>query len=172
MIKIVAESVKRRNKTVFVIKAVDGTTIVEEKTATTLAKRDEVIWKLAEQFNTTNIEIVGEKAVKGKRPRSKSKKPAFKFSEIPSIPVLDLQDASEFFDENENIVYNRVVVAVKEGIEAKRDVIRLFELNGTGVYITSEKIDWKPGLENAERYFLESEEYEKCAICRDLIKLL
>jgi hypothetical protein len=172
MIKIVAESVKRRSKTVFVVKAVDGDTIVDEKTATTINKRDELIWGFAEQFNTTDIVIIDpDKKVKG-RPRTTKGKRSFKFSEIPSIPVLDMQDASEFFDEHEDVVYNRVIVAVKEGIESERDVIRLFELNGTGVYITSDKVDWKPGVENAEKFFAEREEYEKCAVCRDLLKLL
>lgn len=172
MIKIVAEAVKKRNKTVFVVKAVDGDQIVDEKTASTINKRDELIWGFAEQFNTTDITIVDpDRPVKSRR-RSGNSKENFKFSEIPSIPVLDMQDASEFFDEHEDIVYNRVIVAVKEGVESKRNVIRLFELNGTGVYITSDKIDWKPGVENAERFFREREEYEKCAVCRDLLKLL
>lgn len=172
MIKIVAESVKKKNKTVFVVKAVDGDQIVDERTASTINKRDELIWGFAEQFNTTDITIVDPDRQVKSRGRSGRKSENFKFSEIPSIPVLDMQDASEFFDAHEDVVYNRVIVAVKEGIESKRDVIRLFELNGSGVYITSDKDDWKPGVENAEKFFLEREEYEKCAICRDLLSVL
>lgn len=171
MIKIVAELVKRRSKTVFLVRAVDGDSIIDEKTATSINKRDELIWSFAEQFNTTDITIIDP----DKKPRKQTKtvkKEKFKFSQIPSIPVLDMQDASDFFDDNEDFVYNRVLIAVDEGLNAKRDTIRLFELNGTGVYITSDKVDWKPGVENAERYFLEREEYEKCAVCRDLLKRL
>ena len=172
MIKIVAESVNRRNKTVFLVRVVDGETILSEETAPTINKRDELIWSFAEQYNTTDITIVSEsRGVKKKKPTSSTRK-RFKFSEIPSIPVLDMEDAADFFDDNEGIVYNRVLIAVKEGMDANRDIIRLFELNGTGVYLTSEKMDWKPGLENALRYFEELEEYEKCAQCRDLIAKL
>lgn len=171
MIKIVAETVQKRNKTLFVVKAVDGEAVVDEKTATTVNKRDELIWGFAEQFNTTDITIVDttKKKIKDGKVRGKS---TFKFSEIPSIPVLDMQDASEFFDDNEEVVYERVIIAVKEGIESNRDSIRLFELNGTGVYITSDRDDWKSGIENAERFFAEKEAYEKCAVCRDLLTKL
>ena len=81
-----------------------------------------------------------------------------------------MEDAADFFDDNEDVVYNRVIIAVKEGIESGRDVIRLFELNGSGVYLTSERSDWQPGLENALRHFESKEEYEKCAACVELLK--
>lgn len=170
MIKIVAESVKKRNKVHFVVKVIDGNNVIDEQTATTINKRDELIWSFAEQFNTTEIVILNSASATTKRKRES--KPKFKYSEIPSIPVLDMQDASDFFDDNEDIVYNRVIIAVREGIESGRDVIRLFELSGTGVYLTSDKEDWKPGLESAEKYFLAREEYEKCAVCVELLKKL
>ena len=168
MIKIVAETIKKRNKTMFIVKVVDGTTILDEQTAQSITKRDELIWSLAEQFNTTDIHIINIKETKSGKETKKEDKPKFKFSEIPSIPVLDLQDASDYFDDHEDIVYNRVIVAVKEGLESNRDTIRLFELNGTGVYLTSEREDWVPGLESAEKFFLSKEEYEKCAVCVEL----
>lgn len=171
MIKIIAELVKRRSQTVFLVRAVEGDSIIDEKTATSINKRDELIWSFAEQFNTTDITIVDPD--KKPRPRRKAQqKEKFKFSEIPSIPVLDIQDASDFFDDNESFVYDRILVAVDEGLKSGRDVIRLFELNGSGVYITSDRVDWKPGVENAERFYLEREMYEQCAVCRDLLKVL
>jgi len=168
MIKIVAEVVKKRNKTLFIVKVVDGDHVLEEETATSINGRDQLIWNFAEQFNTTDIVILN-KSTSNNTSKSNVEVKNFKFSEIPSIPVLDMNDAADFFDDHEDIIYNRVLVAVREGIESGRDVIRLFELNGSGVFLTSEKEDWKPGLENAEKFFLQTEEYEKCAICRDLM---
>jgi hypothetical protein len=81
-------------------------------------------------------------------------------------------DAKDYFDENESIVYNRILVAIKEGIRADLDRIKLFELAGTGVYVTSSREDWKSGLKGALDYFEEVEEYEKCALCRDLLLTL
>tara|TARA_R110000868_G_scaffold268036_1_gene527272 strand:+ start:508 stop:1038 length:531 start_codon:yes stop_codon:yes gene_type:complete len=176
VIQIIAETVKGKNKTHFIVSVVEGDTVLDQETATTINKRDELIWNFAERFNTTDIHIIieidepkAELSKKGAKPKSKTK---FKFSEIPSIPVLDMSDASDFFEDNEDIVYNRVIVAVREGIESSRDIIRMFELNGTGVYLTSERSDWKPGLENAEKYFLGREEYEKCAVCVELLTKL
>lgn len=169
--KIIAEAIKKRSKVYFVVKVVEGNNVIEEETATTINKRDQLIWGFAEQYNTTDIAIVSEGDDLRKK-RKRSSQPKFKFSEIPSIPVLDMEDAADYFDDNEDVVYNRVIVAVKEGIDSKRDVIRLFELNGTGVYITSEKSDWESGLENAKDFFEAKEEYEKCAVCVELLKKL
>ena len=169
--KIVAEAVKKRSKVVFIVKVVDGDRVVEEQTATTINKRDQLIWGFAEQYNTTEISVVNE-IDKIKNRRKRTTEPKFKFTEIPSIPVLDMEDASDFFDDNEDVVYNRVIVAVKEGIESGRDIIRLFELNGSGVYLTSERSDWRPGLENALEHFESKEEYEKCSVCVELLKKL
>ncbi len=173
--KIVAESRTFRNVTLYLVQVLDGEEIIEEKTADTITKRDELIWELAEQFNTTNIVIINEEEEKKKRrtrTKEKEKRSVFKFTEIPSIPVLDMVDAKDYFDENESIVYNRILVAIKEGIRADLDRIKLFELAGTGVYVTSSREDWKSGLKGALDYFEEVEEYEKCALCRDLLLTL
>lgn len=176
MIQIIAQAIKSKNKTHFIVSVVEGETVLDQETATTINKRDELIWNFAERFNTTDIHVIIEmddpKAEPVKKTAKLKAKPKFKFSEIPSIPVLDMSDAADFFEDNEDIVYNRVIVAVREGIESGRDVIRMFELSGTGVYLTSERSDWKPGLENAEKYFLGTEEYEKCAVCIELLKKL
>ena len=34
------------------------------------------------------------------------------------------------------------------------------------------KEDWKSSLENCMKYFIEVEDYEKCAVCKNLIKKL
>ena len=85
---------------------------------------------------------------------------------------LDEQDAIEFFNDNEGLVYNRIVQAVEEGLVAHQSSIRLFELNGTGVYFTSEIKDWKRGLEKAIDYFVSVEEYERCITCKQLLSKL
>lgn len=170
--KIVAESRTFKNSTLYVVSVVDGENILEECTASSIAQRDELIWELAEQFNTTNIEIKDKNKEKRVRTKAKSNTPTFRFTEIPSIPVLDISEAKEFFDDNESLVYNRILTAVSEGVKASINVIKLFELSGTGVYMTSEREDWKNGLKGALRYFEENEEYEKCATCRDLLDIL
>jgi len=50
--------------------------------------------------------------------------------------------------------------------------IRLFELNGTGKYLTADRQDWKQGLQTALDYYLSKEMYLNCAKVRDLIEKL
>jgi hypothetical protein len=62
--------------------------------------------------------------------------------------------------------------AVEEGLKTNQKNIKLFELNGTGVYITSQKENWRSGLQDALDYYIESEQYEKCSHIQDVIILL
>ena len=96
----------------------------------------------------------------------------FRFTDIPSIPVLELEEADVFFDENSEFVYERILQAVEEGIIANRNEIRLFELNGTGVYVTSNRPDWSQGVQQALDYFILLEKYDKCIIARQLLQKL
>lgn len=122
--------------------------------------RDNVVWKLAELYNVVDIQT------------KKDKKETFMFSEIPSIPVLDEEEAEYFFEENKDFVYDRILQAVDEGIAAGRGNIRLFELSGTEVYITSEQQEWLQGVQQALEHFTETEQYEKSGIAKSIIDKL
>ena len=82
------------------------------------------------------------------------------------------EEADEFFEDNQDFVYSRILEAVEEGIRATRESIRLFELNGTGVYITSQKEEWKNGVHQALDYFVAVEQYDKCIIARQILHKL
>lgn len=161
--KIVVLQPKASKPNLYTIQVVDGSTIVHTENANGLAERDETVWRLADLYDALDIEV---------REKTKTSKQEFRFSEIPTIPVLDEEDASAFFEENEEFVYDRMLQAVEEGITTKRPFIRLFELSGTGVYITSIRSSWKSGLEQALQHYLSTENYEKCAVVKTLINRL
>ena len=71
-----------------------------------------------------------------------------------------------------DVACNIILQAVEEGVQSKRDSIRLFELNGTGVYITSEKEEWKSGVQQAMDFFASVEDYAKCITARQLLTRL
>lgn len=144
----------------YLIELISGNSVLQTKTAKSMTERDNIVWEMADLYNVTDIEV------------SQAEKDDFKFSTIPSIPVLEEEEADEFFESNKTFVYDRILQAVNEGLQAERDVIRLFELSGTGVYITSNKSDWKSGVQQALEYFLTIEEYQKCAVASDLISKL
>ena len=139
------------------IQVMDGPHVVHEESVKNMKSRDEVVWRLADLYNAIDIEV------------KDIKQDEFRFTEIPSIPVLEEEEADEFFEDNKDFVYERILQAVEEGVRAERDVIRLFELNGTDVYITSEKVDWKNGVQQALDYYISVEQYDKCITARQLM---
>lgn len=135
----------------------NGSVVLQEVVVTGVKLRDELVWKWCDLYSTVDIIMHEEKQKE------------FKFSVIPSIPVLEEEDAEEFFEDNEDFVYGRIVQAVEEGIQASLTEIRLFELNGTDVYITSKRESWEAGLQNALTFFEEVEDYEMCERVTKLI---
>ncbi len=158
--KIVVTSAGKRGKS-FLIQVVDGNNIIHSESVKGLQERDQIVWKLADLYNAIDIEMAKVEEVDD-----------FKFTEIPSIPVLEESEADEFFEANSEFVYNRILQAVEEGARSGRDSIRLFELNGTGVYITSNKRDWKNGVQQALDYYVTMEQYDKCIAARQLLQSL
>ena len=158
--KIVVTSSGKKTNKVYTIEVLDGGAIIHTEAADGIKKRDEVVWKLADLYGALDIEMIDAKPAE------------FKFSEIPSIPVLEEEEADEFFEDNQDFVYSRILEAVEEGIRAARESIRLFELNGTGVYITSQKEEWKNGVHQALDYFVAVEQYDKCIIARQILHKL
>lgn len=156
------KSVKGKGeKKLYNIVVLDGNTPIHEELVHGVSERDKTVWQLADLYSAVDIEMNDNTIAED-----------FMFSEIPSIPVLEEEEASEFFEDNKDFVYDRIMQAVEEGIRSKQDNIRLFELNGTGVYITSNKPDWKHGVEQALEYFVLLEHYDKCIQARQLLSSL
>ena len=139
---------------------INNNSTIEDVVVTGIKSRDDLVWQWCDLYNTIDIIIHDDK------------KSEFKYSEIPSIPVLEEADAEEFFEDNEEFVYNRVMQAVAEGIQTSASDIRMFELNGTGEYITSKRENWEAGLRSALAYYEEKEKYEACSIVSKLIEQL
>ena len=138
----------------------NGDTILQEQIVTGVKSRDELVWRWCDLYSTVDI-IMHDETQK-----------EFKYSEIPSIPVLEESEAEEFFEDNQEFVYKRIVQAVSEGMQTSLTSIRLFELNGTDTYITSNRETWAAGLNNALTYFETTENYEMCDLVTRLVAQL
>jgi hypothetical protein len=157
MMKIVVTRTNKKKQS-FEVSVVDGLNPIYKELVSGIKNRDEVVWKLADLYGAVDIEIIEPKARE------------FKFSEIPNIPVLDEEEAEEYFEDCIESVYDRIVTAIKEGVHTKRATVRLFELNSTGVYLTSERSNWKVGLEQIIQHYIRIEAYEKCTAVHKLIE--
>lgn len=164
--KIVVTTFKSIDGNQHKIEVVDGMGVVHTETVRTLQQRDRVVWNLAEMYNVVDIDVTGASVVK------ESETDTFMFSEIPSIPVLDEDDAHYFFEQESDLVYKRIVQAIGEGMERGLEEIRLFELNGTESYLTAQRGGWKAGLLKAIDYYVSVEEYEECVDIQKMISVL
>ena len=95
----------------------------------------------------------------------KRKIPVFRVSAPLGASYSQLTEIPEV----RNAVINETIIAIKEGIKTNKKSISLFEVAGSDCYIELKKDKWKSSLENAIDYYLESEDYNKCIECRDLI---
>jgi hypothetical protein len=105
--------------------------------------------------------------IKNKR-KMRRKIPVFRVSIEPGADYSQLNDVPEI----KQIVLEETIFAIKDGIKKNKNSISLFEVAHTDYYIELSKNKWKPSLEKALEYFLEKEEYDRCAVMRDLISKL
>ena len=95
----------------------------------------------------------------------KRKIPVFRVSVQSGADYSQLEE----YPEVKEVVIEEVIVAIKEAIKTKKTSISLFEVANSGYYIELKKEQFKSSLESALEYFIEREEYNRCAECRDLI---
>jgi len=159
--KIVVSIISSEKGSKHLVQVLDHNSLVYSEITDTVGSRDLLVWQLADTYNVLDIEVQHNK--------DQHNTDDFQFTEIPSIPVLDEQDADAFFEDHEELVYTRILKAIKEGIIMNLETIRLFELSGTGVYLTAERCDWDSGLKKAIEYFITTEDYDKCIIGKQLL---
>ncbi len=100
--------------------------------------------------------------------KMKRKIPVLRVSIEPGASYSQLKEVPEI----QKVVLEEAVYAIKEGIEKNKPSISLFEVAYSDYYIELKKDKWKSTLEKALEYYIEREEYDKCAETRDLINKL
>jgi hypothetical protein len=95
------------------------------------------------------------------------------------VPVLRIKmergasyDQIKDIPQLRDVVIDETIYAIKDGIEKNKKVISLFEVAYTDCIIDLDKTKWKSALENVIEYYIEKEDYTKCAEIRDLITKL
>lgn len=95
------------------------------------------------------------------------------------IPVLriNLNTGADYkqiceVPEFKDVIMQELVIAVKDGLQKKKDYIELFEISDSKVCVNLEKKEWKSPLNEVLNYFSEKEDYDKCVEIRDLLNQL
>ena len=100
--------------------------------------------------------------------KMKRKIPVLRVSIEPGASYSQLKEVPDI----KKVVIEGAIYAIKEGIEKNKPSISLFEVAYSDYYIELKKDKWKPTLEKVLEYYIEREEYDKCAETRDLINKL
>lgn len=152
---------KRVNKNEYIIEVWDDDSVVQTKLATSILERDKIIFDLSDMHNIVDVEYVNMEKIQDKVDE-----------QIPIVPYTDMFQLEDYFDSNNEYIFNRIIEAIEDGIKTKKKKIKLFQINSSGIFVDSLKRDWPAGLRVAHEYFLEEEEYLKAEKCIQLLKQL
>ena len=100
--------------------------------------------------------------------KMRRKIPVLRVNVEPGASYSQLKEVPEI----QKVVIEEAIYAIKEGIAKNKTSISLFEVAYSDYYIELKKDKWKSTLEKALEYYIEREEYDKCAETRDLINKL
>lgn len=88
---------------------------------------------------------------------------------IPRIDYEDGDSLEKIFKEHRNLVYNRIFVSIRFGINNNLTEVVIFEVGDAKTYLDLLFDDWEDSLKKCMLYFSEIEEYEKCIECQKMI---
>lgn len=167
MFKIISKKVESAK---WLILLLDGTREIESYLATSIQDRDNKIYQLSIDYSTVDIEHItlNSKTSMG----NSTKKLKNSVNDIPVIPYTNLFQLEDYFDKNNEFIFNRIIEGISEGLENKKKKIKLFQINNSGEYVDALKRNWPAGLRIAHKYFLQEEQFDKCNECKRLLELM
>ena len=78
----------------------------------------------------------------------------------------------KYFANNRKDIYDYMLTRYMFSVRAGEDTIDLFYIDESNVPLTAQRKDWKFSLERMLSFYIDWEEYEKCAVCKQLIDIL
>ena len=82
------------------------------------------------------------------------------------IPVISFNDLDSKIQKPK--VYQSLIEGISEAVEVDSNEIKLCELKHTNTYLTVHKKDWSNSLAKAMDFYIENEQYEMCALIKEL----
>tara|TARA_B110000196_G_C20737276_1_gene471452 strand:+ start:108 stop:380 length:273 start_codon:yes stop_codon:yes gene_type:complete len=84
------------------------------------------------------------------------------------IPIISLEDFEA--KAKKPTMMKSLVLNIAEGIEDNLESVNIAEIKNYDVIISVPKTEWKPGLEKAMDYYIETEEYEECLKIKKILE--
>ena len=86
------------------------------------------------------------------------------------IPIISLEDFEA--KSKKPLMVKTLVTNIAEGIKDNLESVNIAEIKHHNVIINVPKSEWKPGLEKALEYYIDTEEYEECSKIKDILNRL
>ena len=86
------------------------------------------------------------------------------------IPVISFNDLDSKIQKPK--VYQSLIEGISEAVEVDSNEIKLCELKHTNTYLTVHKKDWSNSLAKAMDFYINNEQYEMCALIKELTSKL
>ena len=82
------------------------------------------------------------------------------------IPIISFNDLDSKIQKPK--VYQSLIEGISEAVEDNSNEIKLCELKYANTYLTVHKNDWSGSLAKAMDFYIEKEQYEMCALIKEL----
>ena len=82
------------------------------------------------------------------------------------IPVISFNELE--LKQKRPQVYKSLVEGITEAFETNSDEIKLCEVKYANTYLTVQKDNWSGSLAKAMDFYIENEQYEMCALFKEL----
>ena len=82
------------------------------------------------------------------------------------IPVISFNELE--LKSKKPQVYRSLIEGIDEAIQNKKDEINLCEVKYANTYLTVHKNSWSGSLAKAMDFYIENEQYEVCALIKEL----
>ena len=82
------------------------------------------------------------------------------------IPVISFNELE--LKQKKPQVYKSLVEGIAEAIEEEKDEIKLCEIKYANTYLTIPKDAWSSSLDRAMDFYIDNEQYEICALIKEL----
>ena len=82
------------------------------------------------------------------------------------IPVISFSELDSKIQQPK--VYRSLVEGISEAVDDNSNEVKLCELKYSDTYVTVHKNDWSGSLAKAMDFYIENEQYEVCALIKEL----
>lgn len=91
---------------------------------------------------------------------------------VTQLLPSEFDELEQFIIQNKNLLTKQVTDSIEHAIQNNLSVVEVFNFKDSDFIITLQSETFRDNLNNIYKYYIESEQYEKCKCVKDLELLL